>query len=87
MLKHVLDSCLKEYIHKTAGIVGVSAGPFGGTRVIQSFLPVLRELGLVAIFWDINFGSVNKVFSETGQLLDHAFLRRSDKVNKLQEKK
>ena len=27
LLKHVLDSCLKEYIHKTAGIVGVSAGP------------------------------------------------------------
>jgi NAD(P)H-dependent FMN reductase len=27
LLKHVLDSCLKEYIHKAAGIVGVSAGP------------------------------------------------------------
>ncbi len=57
----------------------MAAGPFGGTRVIQSFLPVLRELGLVAIFWDINFGSVNKVFSATGQLLDQAFVRRSDK--------
>ncbi len=30
LLKHVLDSCLKEYIHKAVGIVGVSAGPFGG---------------------------------------------------------
>src|SRR5262249_47644012 len=27
LLKHVLDSCLKEYIHKAVGIVGVSAGP------------------------------------------------------------
>ena len=26
LLKHVLDSCLKEYIHKAAGIVAVSAG-------------------------------------------------------------
>ncbi|HSK30524.1 MAG TPA: NAD(P)H-dependent oxidoreductase, partial [Candidatus Limnocylindria bacterium] len=26
LLKHALDSCLKEYIHKAAGIVGVSAG-------------------------------------------------------------
>jgi NAD(P)H-dependent FMN reductase len=26
LLKHVLDSCLKEYIHKAVGIVGVSAG-------------------------------------------------------------
>src|SRR5690242_10309517 len=32
LLKHVLDSCLKEYIHKAAGVVGVSAGPWGGTR-------------------------------------------------------
>ena len=51
LLKHVLDSCLKEYIHKPAGIVGVSAVGFGGVRVIQDFLPVLRELGLVNIFW------------------------------------
>src|SRR5215468_10540260 len=42
LLKHVLDSCLKEYIHKAVGIVGVSAGPFGGSRVIQNLLPVMR---------------------------------------------
>ena len=39
LLKHILDSCLKEYIHKAAGIVGVSAGPFGGVRAIQDFIP------------------------------------------------
>ena len=50
LLKHVLDSCLKEYIHKAVGIVGVSAGPFGGARVIENMLPVMRELGLVTIF-------------------------------------
>src|SRR3954471_13427646 len=49
MLKHVLDTNLKEYIHKAVGVCGVSAGPFGGARMIQSLLPVLRELGLVAI--------------------------------------
>jgi NAD(P)H-dependent FMN reductase len=79
LLKHVLDSCLKEYIHKAAGIVAVSAGPFGGTRVIESSLPVLRELGLVAIFWDVNVGGVGKVFDETGGLLDQALVRRTDK--------
>ncbi len=52
MLKHVLDSNLKEYIHKAVGVCGVSAGGFGGTRVIEALLPVLRELGLVTIFWD-----------------------------------
>jgi NAD(P)H-dependent FMN reductase len=79
LLKHVLDSCLKEYVHKAAGIVAVSAGPFGGTRVIETSLPVLRELGLVAIFWDVNVGSVAKVFDESGALLDPAFVRRTDK--------
>src|SRR5512144_574172 len=61
LLKHVLDSCLKEYIHKPAGIVGVSAGPFGGARMIQNLLPVMRELGLVTIFWDVFFSNVSRV--------------------------
>lgn len=79
LLKHVLDTCLKEYIHKAAGIVGVSAGPFGGARVIQDFLPVIRELGLVNIFWDVNFGSVANVFDDSGRLLDDAFVKRAGK--------
>jgi len=79
LLKHVLDSCLKEYIHKAAGIVAVSAGPFGGTRVIETSLPILRELGLVTIFWDVNVGSVAKFFDDSGNLLDPAFVRRTDK--------
>ena len=79
LLKHILDSCLKEYIHKAAGIIGVSAGPFGGVRAIQDFLPVIRELGLVNIFWDVNFGNVSKVFDDSGKLLDEAFVARADK--------
>src|SRR5262249_39955175 len=66
LLKHVRDSCLKEYIHKAAGIVGVSAGPFGGARGIQDLLPVLRELGLLTIFWDVNFGDVQQAFADDG---------------------
>jgi NAD(P)H-dependent FMN reductase len=79
LLKHVLDTCLKEYIHKAAGIVGVSAGPFGGVRAIQDFLPVIRELGLVNIFWDVNFGNVASAFDASGRLLDQAFIKRADK--------
>ena len=82
LLKHVLDSCLKEYIHKAVGIVGVSAGPFGGTRVIQNLLPVMREIGLVTIFWDVNFSSVQKAFAEDGRLLDESYIRRIDKFLK-----
>src|SRR5215831_8053320 len=62
LLKHVLDTNLKEYIHKAVGVCGVSAGPFGGARMIQSLVPVLRELGLVTIFWDVYFGTAGKLF-------------------------
>jgi len=82
LLKHVLDSCLKEYIHKAVGIVGVSAGPFGGTRGIQDLLPVMRELGLVTIFWDVNFANVHKVFDKDGKLLDQSYLPRIDQFLK-----
>lgn len=79
LLKHLLDTCLKEYVHKAVGIVGVSAGPMGGSRMIQNLLPVMRELGLVTIFWDVNFSSVHKVFGDDGELRDTAFLPRIDK--------
>jgi NAD(P)H-dependent FMN reductase len=80
ILKHVLDSNLKEYVHKAVGIVGVSAGPWGGTRVIDNLLPVMRELGLVTIFWDGNFPHVQKTFDEdTGALLEPAYVRRLEK--------
>src|SRR5882724_2080968 len=80
LLKHVLDTNLKEYIHKATGVCGVSAGPFGGARMIQNFLPVLRELGLVTIFWDVNFGLAGQLFDpKTGQISDPAYTRRVEK--------
>jgi NAD(P)H-dependent FMN reductase len=72
MLKHALDTNLKEYIHKAVGICGVSAGGFGGTRVIEALLPVLRELGLVTIFWDGNFSGAQQLFDESGNMKDRA---------------
>jgi NAD(P)H-dependent FMN reductase len=82
LLKHALDTNLKEYIHKAVGICGVSAGGFGGTRMIENLLPVLRELGLVTIFWDGNFSSARKLFDESGQILDQAYVKRIDKFLK-----
>jgi len=78
LLKHALDMCLKEYIHKAVGICGVSAGTMGGARVIENLLPVMRELGLVAIFEDVNFGRIGTLFDEHGNLLDENFNRRVD---------
>jgi NAD(P)H-dependent FMN reductase len=80
LLKHVLDTNLKEYIHKAAGVCGVSAGPFGGARMIQSLLPVLRELGLATIFTDVYFGLAGRLFDPaTGAIADPAYAGRVDK--------
>jgi NAD(P)H-dependent FMN reductase len=80
LLKHVLDTNLKEYIHKAVGVCGVSAGPFGGARMIQSLVPVLRELGLVTIFSDVYFGTAGKLFDPaTGKITDPAYRGRVGK--------
>src|SRR5438309_11600164 len=78
LLKHARDMNLKEYIHKAVGICGVSAGALGGARVIETLLPVMRELGLVTIFEDVNFGRIGTLFDERGKLLDENFVRRVD---------
>jgi len=80
LLKHVLDTNLKEYIHKAADVCGVSAGPFDDARMIESLVPVLRELGLVTIFWDVYFGTAGKLFDPaTGKITDPAYVGRLDK--------
>src|SRR5438045_7908743 len=78
LLKHALDMNLEEYIHKAVGICGVSAGVLGGARVIEALLPVMRELGLVTIFEDVNFGKIGTLFDERGKLIDEKFVRRVD---------
>ncbi len=76
-LKSVLDLLLKEYIHKSVALVGVSASPWGGTRVIESMVPMVRELGLAVTFTDLNFPMVESKFDESGNLLDQAYEKRS----------
>jgi len=72
-LKAVLDLLLREYVHKSVAFVGVSAGPWGGTRAIEAMVPMVRELGLAVTFTDLNFPLVQKTFDEQGKLLDYAF--------------
>lgn len=76
-MKAVLDLLLREYIHKSVAFVGVSAGPWGGTRVIEAMVPMCRELGLAVSFTDLNFPYVQKTFDDEGKLLDQAFEERA----------
>ncbi len=68
ILKTVLDLLLKEYIHKAVALVGVSAGPWGGTKVVEQLVCVVRELGLTVTFTDLNFAKVQDVFDEHGNI-------------------
>jgi NAD(P)H-dependent FMN reductase len=76
-LKAVLDLLLREYVHKAVAFVGVSAGPWGGARVIEAMVPMVRELGLAVTFSDLNFPKVQKTFDSEGKLLDPAFEKRA----------
>lgn len=73
VLKSVLDLLLKEYIHKAVAFVGVSAQVWGGTRVIESMVPMVRELGLAVTFTDLNFPRVHNKFDDDGNLLDESY--------------
>lgn len=76
-LKAVLDLLLREYVHKAVAFVGVSAGPWGGTRVIEAMVPMVRELGLAVTFTDLNFPFVQRTFDAEGKLLDQTFEKRA----------
>ena len=75
-MKNVLDLLLREYVHKAVAFVGVSSGPWGGTRVIEACVPMVRELGLAVTFTDLNFPKVKSKFDDEGNLLDPAYEQR-----------
>jgi len=43
---------------------------------------VLRELGLVTIFWDGNFPKADQLFDESGVLLEPSHIKRIDQFLK-----
>lgn len=77
IMKSVLDLLLKEYIHKSVAFVSTSAGPWGGTRVIEAMVPMVRELGLAVTFTDLNFPQVQNKFDQDGKLLDLQYEKRA----------
>ena len=73
VLKSVMDLLLREYVHKAVGLVGVSSGPWGGTRVIEACLPMVRELGLAVSFRDLHFPRIKDKFDADGEITDPAY--------------
>lgn len=79
-LKRMLDSELKNYIHKPVAFAGVSDGIFGGARMIEALVNTVREMGLVATFSDVYFPQVQNTFDEKGNLLDEGYVRRIERA-------
>lgn len=65
-LKYLLDTCFAEYAHKPAGIVGVSNGPWGGVRMVEALIGVLRTMKIVPIKYDVNVTHCDETVSENG---------------------
>ncbi len=81
-LKMLLDMLYPEYFHKAVGVVSVSSGPWGGVRMTDSMLPVLRELGLVISRVDLQFPNASDAFDTDGKPRDKSYAERSDKFFK-----
>lgn len=69
-LKRMLDSELKNYIHKPVALAGVSSGRWGGVRAIESLINVVRELGMTVTFSDMQFPNIGDTFDDQGNLQD-----------------
>lgn len=78
-LKRMLDSELKNYIHKPVALAGVSSGALGGARVIELLVPVVRELGMIVTFEDVRFPHVKDLFDDEGTLQDETYIKRVQK--------
>jgi len=60
-------------------MVGVSDGSFGGIRAIEQLRQVIENFGAFAIRETVNFGMVQDKFSESGELLDQAYIKRAER--------
>jgi len=78
-LKMLLDQELKAYNNKPVIVCAVSAGSFGGARVVENLLPVFRELGLMALSHSIYVSNVAE-FSDDIEKIEERFKENVEKA-------
>lgn len=67
-LKRMLDSELKNYVHKPVALAGASNGNWGGVRAVEALVVTVREMGLAATFTSVYFPRVQDMFDEQGAI-------------------
>lgn len=68
-LKMLLDEDFSNYNFKPVALVGVSNGPWGGTRAIESLLSTFKAVGMVTQKRDAHMPNVNQYFDENGEVI------------------
>ena len=69
-LKRMLDSELKNYIHKPVALAGASSGSWGGVRAVEALVTAVREMGMVATFTSAYFPRVQDAFDADGKAVE-----------------
>jgi len=77
LLKHALD--MTEGHSKAVAFGGGLGGTVLGARAIEALLPVMRELGLVTFFWDMNFETWKSFSMSKEKFARPSYVRRLDK--------
>ncbi len=72
-LKMFLDMLYEQYFRRPVGLVGVSKGPWGGTRGIQALRLTCISLGMYPILETAYFPIVQDQFDEAGNIKNKSF--------------
>ena len=70
VLKNMLDTFHPEFYYKACGLCGVSKGPWGGARVVESMIPWVKALGMSPSRTDMYFNFSDKNYQEDGTTND-----------------
>ena len=76
-LKLLLDSAYDEYKNKPIGLVGVSKGVFGGTRMIDHIRSILATLKAISIPDYLLMPQTPTLFDDAGNMIDEKHKERS----------
>lgn len=79
-LKLLLDAGYDEYAHKPLGLVGVSAGGFGGTRVVEQLRQVGLGLRMIPIAHAVYVSRVKTLIDDNGKLSDDKTAAATEKL-------
>lgn len=81
-LKIALDCAYKEYTNKPVILAGVSAGQFGGARVLEHMATPLRELQMRSFKTALYFPNIQEFIDMSSKQKDEAYKERVEKAGK-----